>query len=49
MYRYVYIYNNNLEPKKIKILKTSEGKVSNNCPVTALKTYLKHTSDSKEG
>ena len=38
-----------LVSKEIKILKTSEGNVSDICPVTALITYLKHTSESKIG
>ena len=38
-----------LEPKEINILKTPEGNISNICPVTALITYLKHTSEFKVG
>ena len=35
--------------KDINLLKTPEGNISKLCPVTALKKYLKQTSDYKEG
>ena len=38
-----------LEPKEIRILKTSEDNVSKICPVTALRTYLNHTTEAKAG
>ena len=38
-----------LEPKEIRILKTSEDNVSKICPVSTLRTYLNHTAEAKTG